>query len=101
MRSCRTKRTNCKVTRKRKSQRPALRHRKTLPCQASADGQLRFDNVLNKVSDPELRKRAQLFVMPKGQSSCFADPEIAVPFKSKIKEMLAVSAMKIAGTGPR
>lgn len=59
-----------------------------LPDQAPADVRMRWEALLAKLKDPDLAKHAELFVMPKGQQSCFDDPDVAMPFKNKIKDML-------------
>jgi hypothetical protein len=72
------------------TQTKILVYTRAVPDQSHEDVQARFDRVVAKLKDPSLKSRAQLFVIPKGQSACFDDPEIAVPFKSQIKDMLAL-----------
>jgi hypothetical protein len=72
------------------TQTKILVYTRAVPDQSSAEVQKRFDNIVDKLKDPTLKMNAELFVMPKGQTSCFDDPAVAVPFKNKIKEMLAL-----------
>ncbi len=61
-----------------------------LPEQPSKDVQQKWDNIIKKFDEKKLKENAYLFVMPKGHESCFTDPEIGNPFKSKIKDMLGL-----------
>ncbi len=74
------KKTNIKI----------LVYTRGVPDEAPTDVTERWNRLLMKLSDPEVKKNAELFVMPKGHESCFTDPEVGVPFKQKIRDMLAL-----------
>jgi hypothetical protein len=59
-----------------------------LSAESSSETRERWERLIKALEDPDLKKNAELFVMPKGQQSCFEDPEVGVPFKEKIKAML-------------
>lgn len=61
-----------------------------LPDQASSDIKTRWVKLLAKLDEPKLKQRTQLFIMPKGHDSCFDDPDIGVPFKNKVRDMLSI-----------
>jgi hypothetical protein len=58
------------------------------PWRASSETRERWERLIKALEDPDSKKNAELFVMPKGQQSRFEDPEVGVPFKEKIKAML-------------
>jgi hypothetical protein len=74
----------------KKMQTKILVYTRGLPEQPSDEILDRWKKLLDKLNDPDLKKHAELFIMPKGHESCFDDPEVANPFKKKIKEMLAL-----------
>ena len=63
-----------------------------LSTDAAPDTVDRFNALMHAVSDPELQKNSELFVMPNRQQACFDDPVDATPFKDKVKAMLGVTA---------
>lgn len=61
-----------------------------LPGQPDERMRKQWEDLLSKIKDPEMKKNAELFTMPKGYESCFTDPDVGVPFKNKIKDMLSL-----------
>ncbi len=72
------------------AQTKILVYTRGLPDQPTERMKKQWDDLIKKINDPEMKKNTDLFIMPKGHKSCFTDPEIGVPFKNKIKEMLSL-----------
>jgi hypothetical protein len=59
-----------------------------LPDQPTSGVRDRWNRLLERLGDPELKGKATLFVMPKGHASCFTDPDVGRPFKNTVKDLL-------------
>ena len=67
-----------------------LVYTRAVPDQAPEEVAERFKRIVDALNSPDLKKRTQLFIIPKGHSACFDDPDVGFPFKNKVKEMLAL-----------
>jgi hypothetical protein len=60
-----------------------------LPDQAGPEITERWQRIIDAVGASE--GRFQLFVVPKGADPCFRNPDVGMPFKAKVREMLGAS----------